>query len=795
MKTKLALALLALLSWFLLPEAAKADGIIVPDPPICEPGPCPPVPFPMAQLEIRYHHVEVTIADQIALTRVDQVFYNPNDWTVEGTYIFPIPADAAITDFTLWVDGEPVQGEVLSAEEARRAYEQIVRDLQDPALLEYADRGAVRARIFPIPPGGERRIQLEYSQALTAENGLVRYVYPLNTEKFSAQMLEEVTISVDLRTNQPIRAVYSPSHAIAVSRADDFHATAGYEASNVRPDTDFALYYSIGESEALHLLTYRDPADPSDPDGFFLLMLAPHPRAESQPQPKDLFIVLDRSGSMEGEKFLQAQQALKYILAHLNPQDRFNIITFSTDISMYARNLRPAEEGNEAAAWVDRQSAVGNTDINRALLEAAAMTQPGHPAYLIFLTDGLPTEGVLQSEQIITNFDQAAPENLRLFAFGVGYDVDTYLLDSLAQAHHGGSEYILPGQPLDEAVSAFYAKISTPVLTDLQLDFGEIPVYDIYPNPLPDLFAGSQIVVTGRYRGSGTTDITLAGLVNGQTQTFTFPDQIFITAAQEANNPLYAAIPRIWATRKIGYLLNQIRLQSPQQELIDQIVRLSIRYGIVTPYTSYLVTEPMVLGAEAQQQIANEAYQNLKSAPAAPTSGQEAVEQAAAEGEMRQSDTAQIPAAQAADRVRIAGSRTFVLSDGVWVDTAFDPETMQTMPVAFLSDDYFSLLKIYPDLGASFALGPRVIAISGGTAYEVMAADSPLPALDLPNPEDLPAPAGTGTDSTSESVPGTVHTPKASSESPFSGRGFPCLAGMLPLALFIILRRFFPGSN
>lgn len=432
-----------------------------------------------------------------------------------------------MTNFTLWIDGEPVKGEILSADEARRTYEEIVREMQDPALLEYADRGAVRARIFPIPTGGERRIQLEYTQALTAEGGLVRYVYPLNTEKFSTQPLDEVRVSVDLRASQPIRAIYSPSHPVAVSPEDDFHATVGYEEYNLRPDTDFVLYYSIGESEALHLVSYRDPADSVDQDGFFLLLLAPRPDTAVQPVPKDVILALDRSGSMEGEKFIQAQKALKYILGNLNPKDHFNVISFSTGLELYARDLRETSEINEAIDWVDRQSAVGSTDINRALLEAAAMADPERPTYLIFLTDGLPTEGVVENGQILNNFTASAPRSLRLFSFGVGYDVDTFLLDSLAQEHHGTSTYVLPGEALDEVLSSFYARVSTPVLMDLQLDFGELSTYDLYPNPLPDLFAGSQIVVVGRYREGGRTNITLTGTVNGQPQTFTFPDQVF----------------------------------------------------------------------------------------------------------------------------------------------------------------------------------------------------------------------------------------------------------------------------
>ena len=340
----------------------------------------------MAQLDIRYHHVTVKIQDQVAVTHVDQVFYNPNNWAVEGTYVFPLPADAAVSSFTLWMDGKPVQGQVLDAEQARQTYQEIVSQLRDPALLEYAGRGAVQARIFPIPPQGERRVELEYVQTLAAENGLVRYVYPLNTEKFSAKPLESVSVSVDVRSGVPIRAVYSPTHPIAISRDGENHVSAGYEARQVLPDADFALYYSLGETTAFHLLTYRDPQDAADPDGYFLALLAPQPQTDRQPLPKDLILVLDRSGSMEGDKFRQAQDALRFILNHLNPEDRFNLIVFSTGLETYASDLRPAAEAPEAQKWVDTLSALGSTDINRALLEAAAMASDEHEATSARLT-------------------------------------------------------------------------------------------------------------------------------------------------------------------------------------------------------------------------------------------------------------------------------------------------------------------------------------------------------------------------------------------------------------------------
>ena len=727
--------LFVLLAVFAWPSTVLADGIIVPEPPI----PCQPWEdcefFPLEQLNVRYHRVNVTIEDQIALTHVDQVFHNPNDWQIEGTYIFPIPADATVTEFTLWIDGEPVRGEVLSAEEARATYEEIVRQMIDPALLEYVGQGAVKASIFPIPPDGERRIELEYSQPLTAEGGLVKYVYPLNTEKFSVEPLENVSVSVDVHSNERIRTAYSPTHRVDVVNEGPHHIRAGYEDFDVKPDADFALYYSIGEAEAFHLLSYRDPSDENG-DGFFMALLAPRPEVEPDAFPKDVILVLDKSGSMDWDgKFEQAQEALRFILQNLNEEDRFNVITFSTGIESYADGLRPADEALDAVRWVNEQFAIGSTDINRALTEAAYMASSERPTYVIFMTDGLPTEGVTESARILANFERSITPNVRLFAFGVGFDVDTFLLDSLAQSHAGTSSYVLPGERLDEMIGDFYQKIRTPVLTDLQLDFGDITVYDLYPNPLPDLFSGSQVIVVGRYRGAGLVDVELKGQVNGQTQVFDFPEQHFSRDSRR-NEDVFETLPRLWATRKIGHLLNQIRLSGPEEETIEQVVRLSIRYGIVTPYTSYLVTEAAPLGQAEQDRIAVEAFSEMEAMPSAPTSGEDAVQEAAEQGALAGAEApAEEPAIVAGvtvdEVVQNVGAHTFVLNNGVWIDTAFDP-TMSTIQVAFLSDDYFDLVAASSELAAAFALGERVIALADGDAYEVVGADESVPPVDIP---------------------------------------------------------------
>ncbi len=747
--------------------APVEDGIVIPEPPRCED--CGPIPLNGA-LDIRYHRVDVTIDQQVAITHVDQVFHNPNEFTVEGTYIFPLPKDAAVTDFTLWIDDQPVEGKILSAEEARAIYEEIVRQLIDPAILEYAGQGAVQASIFPIEPGEDRRIELEYTQTLALDNGLVRYTYPLNTEKFSRTPLEQVAINVDVTASNPIRLFYSPTHDIAISRETDSHVRAGYEAANVTPDTDFTLYYSLGETEAFHLLTYRDPNDPTDPDGFYMLLLAPRPDAAEQPVPKDVLIVLDKSGSMDGEKYIQAQQAVRFILERLNPEDGFNVIRFSTDIERYSPELLPASEAGDAIQWVEADRALGSTNINGALLEAADLVQSTRPTYVIFLTDGLATEGEIDTTRILDNFAAAAPANVRLFAFGVGYDVDTFLLDLLAQHHHGASSYVVPGERIDEQVAALYQKISAPVMTDLELEFTGVAVLDDYPTPLPDLFAGSQIILVGRYQDGGMADATLTGIVDGQEQTFTFSAQRFSSGFEESpETPALQAIPRLWATRKIGYLLNEIRLHGPDEETIDQIVRLSIRYGIVTPYTSYLVTEDFALGDEAIQELSANEFEQAAAAPAPAASGEGAVQDADQQRSLEEADVASSSSAQT---VRIVGSRTYINLDGIWTDTAFDPDTMTTLKVPFLSEDYFALAGARPELGAAFALGNRVIAFSGGEAFEVIDPDGQGDPVEI-EPQGAATPEG-------QSPQGTESDPAQPTDSGDDSGNVMCFGVALP---------------
>lgn len=718
----------ALLALLLTAQPALADGVIIPIPP-------PDIPITEVQnLTIRYHHVDVRIDGPIAVTHVDQVFVNEARYPIEGTYMFPLPENAAISQFDMIVDGKRMQGELLERDEARRIYEEIVRRRLDPALLEYVGRGAFKASIFPIPPGGERRIEIEYTQVLQTEGGLTHYSYPLDTERFSHRPIESVSIAVEIRSESSLRAIYSPSHDAVVSREGPNRAYVGYEEQYTLPDRDFDLYFSTSEDPfGLNVLSYK----PAGEDGYFLMLVSPEMIARQQEVvARDVVLVLDTSGSMEGEKIRQAKSALRYVLDHLNPNDRFNVIDFSTGVRSFDRGLQPAERHGEAQRYVDGLRARGGTDIHRALLEALSYGQDtSRPLVVIFLTDGLPTEGIISVERIIASVEAEASPNTRIFTFGVGYDVNTVLLDSVAQSHRGAAAYVVPGENIEEKVSAFYSKISTPLLSSPALDFYDVQVEDVYPYPLPDFFLGTQLVLTGRYRRGGTTTVALTGEVNGRPQRHTYENvRLVRTGGDEF-------IARLWATRKVGYLLNQIKLHGESRELVDELVDLSIRYGIITPYTSFLVEEDDALTVEGRERLVEREMVAATEAPA-PAMGAGAVEKSMAAQELKEADVLSRPAAGDQQELRHVADKVFVLRDGIWTDTSFDPSRMSTIDVQFGSPAYFELLSRYPASGRYLAVGREVVVVLDGSAYRVAGegnADT-LPAAPTPvsgtQPED-----------------------------------------------------------
>lgn len=558
------------------PSRAEAIGLLVPTRADVEP------------LMIRYHRVRVTVRERAAETRVEQTFRNHTDQVLEGTYVFPVPDGATVSGFAMWVDGRRQEGELLDAGQARRVYEEIVARMRDPGLVEHIGGNLFRARVFPIQPRSEQRIEIRFSQTLDYQDGVVHYRYPLRTAGRAARTLEDLTITTEVVSRTPIRAVYSPTHRVSVHRPDEHHATVGFEQGQVTLDRDYDLFYAVQDGDVgLSLLTHRAPGE----DGYFLAMIAPRTElTERQIAAKEVIFVLDTSGSMVGDKMERARAALDHMLLRLNGDDTFQVVRFSTDVErLFDAPVTATRDHVERARRQVRQFvAAGGTAIDEALQAGlGAPRRARHPRMVVFLTDGMPTIGETDPRRIVERTAEVAGD-ARLFVFGVGDDVNTTFLDTLAQNHGGVGDYFRDGAEMERRLSAFYDRIAYPVLTDLRLEVpGAVRVTDVYPRDLGHLYKGGQLLVVGRYRGQGPARVELSGLVSGRPARQSFGFDVRFAGAEPDNDFL----PRLWSIRKVGFLLDQIRLQGEQPELREEVVRLARLHGIVTPYTSYLVVE------------------------------------------------------------------------------------------------------------------------------------------------------------------------------------------------------------
>jgi Ca-activated chloride channel family protein len=575
---------------------ARADGILLVDGVYRQPA---------------ISHIDVTIENHIATTVLEQTFRNTLDEQVEAVYAAPVPPDATITAFAQLIDGQWVEAEVKEAEKAQAEFAQAAAQGQDAAMTTGVVVNASDPRLtfqtrLVLPPSAERSVRLTYTQVLGTDMGLTRYTYPLSATGLSDEPVGDLLVRVQITEPEEIRAVYSPSHqdGVEVSRPDATTAQAVFRAQDVRPDQDFELVYTqSAERFGLNLATYRDPEDPSS-DGYFVLIAAPQLEVSADDVvQKDFVFVLDQSGSMEGQKFIQAKAALHRILDMLNPGDRFTVLAFSTGVMPYSEELLPLDRRADAHQWVTGVPIGGGTNINAAMLAALDTVDRSsdRPHIVVFLTDGQATEGVTQTGAILANVREAIRPQSRVYSIGIG-DVNQALLESLAMENRGTSLFLDATGPIETALADYYAGINSPVLVDLALDFGGMEVYDLYPSPVPDMFLGSQVVLAGRFKGGGNTTVTLRGNVNGAPQVATYEDVHFLSRAEAAaavtDTDIAARVsassfvPRLWAQRKVDTLVRRLEIDGPQPDLIDEVRTLGMEYQIVTPYTSFIVTEP-----------------------------------------------------------------------------------------------------------------------------------------------------------------------------------------------------------
>lgn len=578
--------------------------IIYPPWPHPHPGPVPRPEPPPSSYKIKELDIQARLIDQVAQVQVSQTFVNSGSRPMEVSFVFPLPYDGAVERMTLLIDGKEYPAKLLDAQEARRMYEEIVRKNRDPALLEWMGTGLFKTSVFPVPAGASRTVSLRYSQLCRKQEGLTDFLFPLSTAKYTSEAVEKVAVRVSIESQDEIKNVYSPTHAVEIKRPDQQHATITYSSKNEVPSSDFRLFYDVGKGKiGARVLSYRPE---KEKEGFFLLLASPEiksplPLGEGKGEgglEKTVVFAIDRSGSMSGKKIEQVQNALKYVLNNLRQNDLFNIVAYDDRIETFRPELQRFDEDARKAAlgFVAGLYAGGSTNIDGALRTALGQLQDSkRPGYIIFLTDGLPTAGETNEMKIAVNAKEQNKVHARIFAFGVGYDVNSRLLDKIVRDNFGQSEFVRPDENIEDRVSRLYNRLESPVMTGVRLQFafdemkaeeGDV-INRVYPRGEIDLFAGEQLALVGRYKKSGAAKAIIQGAIGEKQQKFDFP----VTFVEKSGDESFAFIEKLWAVRRVGEILDELDLKGKNDELVKELVELATRHGILTPYTSFMADE------------------------------------------------------------------------------------------------------------------------------------------------------------------------------------------------------------
>ena len=657
--------------------------------------------------------VRVDLVDRVLRYEITETFINRGSRVGEADFMFPLPKGAAFQDLKLSINGELVAGETMSADRARQIYEEIVRRQRDPALLEWMGYGLLRARIFPIAPGEEKKVVVRFQTVAPREGDALRIDYfrgYRNTQREINQQPEgRLSFVLTYPDDEMYGTAYSPTHSLTSS---DRGSIRRVEVRDTRGEVTLLVPVRRSTSAAISLLANAGGRD----DGFALIRLSPpavHPRAV----PRDLTFVVDVSGSMSGDKMEQARAAGKQILRSLSPMDRFRLIDFSTDVRWFRDDFTIATRENirSAERYLDALEAQGSTNISGALTEAlSSPVQSGRLPIVLFLTDGQPTVGERNASVIAADVGRQRGAR-RLFTFGVGADLNISLIEQLALEGRGAASFVRPDESVERAVSIVASRLTSPLVTDVRIRADGVRLLKMHPSGPVDIFAGEDLVVLSRYDGSGNAVLrfdgqTTSGPVSWSTRVY-FPER-------SRDNQFVA---RLWATQRLGYLSAEKRKHGGSQEINDEIRELGERFGIPTEFSSYLVVEPG-MQRRADMDLRQEGRRAITAPTAAPPANVQTFEAAKAAAAQRSvtSAAAMDSASGVSGRagLRRAGNVTLALRDSVWTDIRFK-QSGTVLRVKPFSDAYFKLLEMMPELREVFAVGERVIVSGRSMAIEI----------------------------------------------------------------------------
>ncbi len=701
--------------------------------------------------------VDAVIDKQVAQVQISQEFQNTSNRIIEASFVFPIPQDGAIDRLTLMVGDTEYAAKLLPREEARRIYEGYIRRNQDPALLEWLGSGMFRTSVFPIPPGQRRVVTIRYSQLCRQYQGLTEWTLPLRNAQYTSNSLEHLRVNVVIKSEQDIKSVYSPTHALETEKPSGNTVRVSIHRKNVVPASDLQIFYDVGNQDVGASVVSFRPDEKED--GYFLMLVSPRVKSKKEQVAirKKVVFVIDRSGSMVGKSMEQAREALKFVVNNLNDGDLFNIVAYDSEVEVFEPELQTfnSKTRAKAVAFVEGLFAGGSTNIDGALSTALDFLQDDQlPGHVVFLTDGKPTRGETSVTKIVENMKQANASRNRICCFGLGYKVNSLLLDKLAREGFGQSVYVSPDEDIEEKVTQFYSRISSPVMTNVSIKIdvdsanrGDGAVMNrVYPKRVYDLFAGDQLVLVGRYRYSGQGKVVVRGDVNDEEVKMSFPAEL----VSRSKGSKYAFVEKLWAIRRVGEIIDQIDLHGKNDELMDEMIHLSRKHGILTQYTSFLADENSnvrdldrarrSVGAQLlqlseqsgesgfKQRVAKSALQ-AAGASNVPISGSGGGglggfaaripgQTADANGTVR-FQRANSEKAEEVQNLRQIGVRSFYREGDVWVDSvATEAQVARPIVVTPFSKEYFNLAARFgKELGPVLQMKGNVLVVLDGRAY------------------------------------------------------------------------------
>ena len=646
--------------------------------------------------------------------------------SVEVRFYRSFAGDAPTSVTAVTVNGAPLSGTLLEGAEADAIRRELTKSLHDPAPLR--ELGAPLWVSDPIPQNDNKpvyggwTIAMKLEVELAPRSTLVGLALPLDWKRGTIGL--EVTATAT--TDRPLRALYSPYHPLQVERTGAHMATGTFKSYGQPTEFPVTLMLSTGSDPwHLDLLPFRY----SDAEGGFVMaLLTPHSTPPEQGvAPRDIVLVLDRSGSMANEKIAQAKEALTAVLGGLRPQDSFAVVSFHAYVETWEDDAVPANDANvaDAQGFVADIVADGGTNIYGAL-ETAYETLPhnvGNPRYIVMLTDGQPTEGITDTTEIVDMVRLKNEVGARIFSFGIGNDVNTVLLEKLAAETGGDAIYIQPGSNVATAVAQFFEQVVAPVMATPTLDLSAFGAEAIYPASLPDLFAGKTVSLLARYTTPGVAgEVTLSGTRQGQA----------IGAAWDVTLPSYHVVegwvPSVWATRHVGSLLHQAKLEGGNALLEQEAVAIADRYGIVTEFTFYATDED------------GDSVMKYSEVPLDEV-GSKAVSTSASLDSYEDGDSVLTRVTQ---DVRYHRDRVLPLRGGYYTDSTLGAlETPAWIDLHFASDRYFEVAdaEVAHGMGGFLSVGHNLRFELLGRAFRVT--DGSAPPVEIVPPETVTIPPAT----------------------------------------------------